>query len=627
MLLRLAALLVAAAAAAHGAEVELLTVVGRVTATDARVLVDAKVRTMTGRRMNDPIRAAVALVKLYEALDTPDRRPAPIEAAAEVTIGFPTVVKVAGLRAGVVYAGSVSAIGLDSVGDARAFEFRTMPSDRPPRLAVVSCNRYNEDRDARGFIDVAGAGPDVVYHIGDQVYTDRIERQCRATRDHCADYAKAYSLYRSFYWDAWTEANASAVLRGRSNVMVGDDHDVLSNLQALAYQDQKYKPFVAVGLLAHHLFQVQLTVDIPEAQLQEVHACLTGADPDRCSFSLAFGVLRSAPSYQRIQYGYIGDRPGAKTLDVVLLDTRFDRLLSYDRLHPLASDHLHSPVGMRQWLWLQRTLDGMAASWDAAAAGGGAPRHDVVVLSQVPLLFHAPFAARVAHGFEGEVYTSHPERAGQTGRVLETLWGFHARQRRHFRTSQTLLVGGDLHQYAEGEICPPNATVGCLNQVVTSGMTARSTSARSVHLMAFNLLTTLLGGSLPEGASPSHLVYTPNASAADFGRNALVVEAGRGALAASPLLLDGCAGDACWWDVNAWEKWLFVNFAAVGYSVLLGGWLLLVTVPKHRRMRRAFKQKQQAAGAPAAPAADKEGSPSTKDRRVPAKRKKARNVD
>lgn len=117
--------------------------------------------------------------------------------------------------------------------------FRLLPPDRPPRVALLSCNGIYEFKDkARRFDmwrrlrrEIEAGSVDVVVHAGDQVYADEVVKRyasaARTTKDGEALLRKLTEEYRRLYVERfWTMPDVAAVLNSRPNIMTWDDHDI-----------------------------------------------------------------------------------------------------------------------------------------------------------------------------------------------------------------------------------------------------------------------------------------------------------------------------------------------------------------------------------------------------------------
>ena len=119
---------------------------------------------------------------------------------------------------------------------------RLLPSDRPLRVALVSCNRASDETDEaqryalweRLHEQVERGRVDLIIHAGDQIYADALRRRYQSdTRNRGltpADAARVDALteeYRRLYVEEfWGAPEIAAVLDSCSSVMMWDDHEI-----------------------------------------------------------------------------------------------------------------------------------------------------------------------------------------------------------------------------------------------------------------------------------------------------------------------------------------------------------------------------------------------------------------
>ena len=117
-------------------------------------------------------------------------------------------------------------------------------------MNVLSCNRLVADGDGEFFpvLSAAWPPPDFNLHIGDRIYADSVadaardsaKRHGRPSPGH-TDYLRAY---REAYLTTWTNPDFSLLLRSASNILLADDHDIISNLNG-----EKWRPPTATASL------------------------------------------------------------------------------------------------------------------------------------------------------------------------------------------------------------------------------------------------------------------------------------------------------------------------------------------------------------------------------------------
>lgn len=110
--------------------------------------------------------------------------------------------------------------------------FRLLPTDRPVRVGVISCNGVHKvsraDRYAmwERLAEVVDAGEvDLLLHVGDQIYADALKE----THEVCAatgDVDELASAYREWTLNTWRAPQVARVLGACPSMMMWDDHDI-----------------------------------------------------------------------------------------------------------------------------------------------------------------------------------------------------------------------------------------------------------------------------------------------------------------------------------------------------------------------------------------------------------------
>lgn len=108
---------------------------------------------------------------------------------------------------------------------------------KPYRVGVVSCNGYKlEDpkfpKDWKAWKSLLGDHPDIVLHIGDQVYLDI--HACAFFKG-TINAEELHKRIRRHYHRVWKVKSTQELLRSRPNIMVPDDHDYRNNISLLPY--------------------------------------------------------------------------------------------------------------------------------------------------------------------------------------------------------------------------------------------------------------------------------------------------------------------------------------------------------------------------------------------------------
>eukprot|EP00051_Salpingoeca_urceolata_P017531 m.239724 g.239724 ORF g.239724 m.239724 type:complete len:590 (+) comp18981_c2_seq3:1959-3728(+) len=436
-----------------GARAAVLLVVGTVTDTSARVLHEALSPELVGSTLN--VRA-VATTRVKGADNDGSPNPGPVITLAARA----QVVQVEGLNPCSEYVVDFvqkldGSNDNDSDNVLGSVTFRTQgagPTGGCPAgedgqgdhwsFVAVSCDRHADFPYDTGFKSVLATrvntapGIDLMVHLGDQIYADRLVKRFRN-----ASFEDSLEAFRDLYRTGWGTAAMSAILRRGSHWMVPDDHDVMNALQP-GTVDTDLGTYTAAGLRAVLEYQIQLNVDI--APLPEQGEAVSPT-----------AIAESMPPLWRFS------RRGSTAL--ALLDTRFQR--------SFASDYDAQLTGSKQLQEFQSTLHMWSQDPTVKA---------VVVFSSIPLFFPSPTLAVVADVAEGDKYGLHPHNVNNTIALLDATVAVKQAGK------HVLLVGGDTHMYSDEEVClQTESGTTCLDSVVSSGLTIGSSTLDSVILTLY----------------------------------------------------------------------------------------------------------------------------------------------
>ncbi|GLD92443.1 hypothetical protein PINS_up000976 [Pythium insidiosum] len=349
----------------------------------------------------------------------------------------------------------------------------------PQRVLVASCDRFVDDRDDALWLRLADdmerhrdthVG---MAHIGDQVYVDSgavqvvpvplelLNRPIESLRTHYE--AVVVNAFRAVYRETFGRRVLQRVLRQGAHWMIPDDHEVLNNLNRAAVArvfaprgsrepDDVYAQ--RLGLQLHYRAGLQT---IYEFQYQ-LRRDVSWSDVDFLRDAYA-DILTTYPLHFAVEM---------PPLQLYFLDVRFDPSVAES-----VVDGKERLVSTSQLQEVRRQLE----QWHESANGS-----HLVVLASVPLFFHSPLTADIAYRVEKEVYPGHVATQDAQQELLDVLTSANLTLR--------LLVGGDVHMLAHTQICLPSSL--CLDQLVTSGVTRRSTAIEDAKLLPFYLLLTRL---------------------------------------------------------------------------------------------------------------------------------------
>ncbi|MBI2839436.1 MAG: alkaline phosphatase family protein [Acidobacteria bacterium] len=313
---------------------------------------------------------------------------------------------------------------------------RLPPTDRPPRVALVSCNgafNYAPEDPRRNALwralgqEIRQGKVDLVIHCGDQIYADPIwewhdsdPRNRGLSPQSNTRIENLKSEYRRWYFMTWIDPDVAEVLSSVPNIMTWDDHDIYDGYGSHDDDDQPTE---------RAFFEAARAVFL---EFQASH----GTKPLEASSSLTGFV-----------HGELG---------ILLLDTRTNRM------------------------WNASTVLGEAqltalAHWLANAP----PLKHLYVVSSIPIV-HARVAGSVKllDLVPGEVpieddlrdaWTA-PNNTHECHRLMKRLFVY---QDRHPETQVTVL-SGDVHVGAVGELRASLPSMsshpGRIYQVTASGI-------------------------------------------------------------------------------------------------------------------------------------------------------------
>lgn len=275
--------------------------------------------------------------------------------------------------------------------------------------------------------------------------------------------------------------------------------------------------------------------------LPDDHEVLNNLDTHRPARFATF-VRAAKQAFFEYQYALYGDCPSfdvaqcplfrlhqlSPGLSLLLLDTRFERAF-------VANDE--SLLGPRQWDF----LGVLPVTSDA-----------VIVASSVPLMAMNQFLCWVAEVYDDEYYPlagSRPLFGSDVIRVLDMATS---------RFNSSVLIGGDFHHYARSSI-----NNGLVTQLVTSGMTSGSTTARSPAGALLFWAASLFPASLG-----SYRVSAP--SDIFLGKNFVVLDYSSGVMKIEPHFETGLTGSA------ARMQWLVANVKLWHYASAIFGMVVMV---------------------------------------------------
>ena len=390
------------------AKMTLGPVIGKVTDTTARVLVEADGGAQVTCTLTGP--------------DVPA-----IEQKKKLPKNRPTVFSFTGLQPSTPY--SVTLDGLTAPRVGRVITLATDP-DRL-NLAVVSCNNTPRRGETELWQDlfqryVATGDVQLVLHVGDQVYGDRafegalrvLDGKPKAT---ASQKRKILELYRQLYRWAWNHPPTRAVLATVPNLMIWDDHEIRDDWGSRSSDKSVGTPEYLIGTLARRVYR--------EYQRQLWDDFDTDADPP----------TEELEHHEHV-WGPIG---------VLFVDQRGGRSFAYDPARPY--------LGTTQWDSITKSL----------TTGPLSRVRALIVVTSVPLVYLGTTTSSLGSVVVNDLcdhWAFGPHQKEQI-EMLRTLrqWKESAMDR------DLMVVAGDVHIGGETEIRHNGHPV--FRQLISSGIT------------------------------------------------------------------------------------------------------------------------------------------------------------
>ncbi|KAL3660620.1 hypothetical protein V7S43_014376 [Phytophthora oleae] len=468
----------------------LLLVVGDVTSSSARILYD-QVPSLASK-LHIQVHKTMATTTNELAGSTADKT---LEVALSEAAKHPQMIELRDLEPGRRY---VVQFEVDEPKERASIRFHTASETKASRtrVLVVSCDRFVDDHDdvlmKRIAEDVErhddASGTSSVHfgmaHIGDQIYADAGEmsiavaplplKEMADIKKRRARFDAVLEQFRGIYRETFGRKAAQRVLRVGAHWMLPDDHEIINNFnfelvqkafegpKNLLLSETERERLAALqlhcraGLKAYYEFQYQLYKEFPFDNVDFLEDDLGD-------------ILRIYPVHFAVEL---------QQLKLLFLDVRFERSFfdasQEENLPKLVSDEQ------------RKFLDGKLQAWsndDQSVA---------VVFSSMPLFFQSAFSAAIAHVVEHETYPGMAEQRPGLEDLFQ-IFQVYNKQKQHAPPLVRLLVGGDLHMLAHSRVCGTEATnSGCLDQLITSGVTNGSTSIQDSKLIPYYYMITQL---------------------------------------------------------------------------------------------------------------------------------------
>lgn len=305
---------------------------------------------------------------------------------------------------------------------------------------LASCNRVMEDQDTLMFEEIYAIknpeNPIAMIHMGDQVYCDNWVKHVQKTSVNQTiswDFDMVLEGFRDCYRKTWGIPHIQQVLRSGMNIMIPDDHETINNVSPdhLSNSSSIDHLIVYAGIRAFQEYQQILFEDIP---------------------NLSDRVFKSFISFQQLN----------AHANFMILDLRYERAFRFDQNVPL--------FGKKQWEKIKGNLE--RASED--------PSKNIYMFSNMPVVLIPKLFAEIAYWFEKDMLSTHPAVFQDTNNLLKLICSSN---------SNITIFGGDVHIFSDSKIIPTKRSkCKYIRQIITSGLTKKSTVINSSHLFIFDFL-------------------------------------------------------------------------------------------------------------------------------------------
>ena len=188
------------------------------------------------------------------------------------------------------------------------------------KFATVSCNdnNSNTNKDINLWKHLGGRNPDIIFHTGDQIYSDNIfDNSIGYESDGTCNCGEIYSEYANLYRTAYGEASQGQVMRNCINIMMINSHDISrtfgSHYSFHNKSNPYFTPYYTEGMKAYLNYQHQLHTDLTQnidTSDDDGYELLTTVIDDYDNI-----IQNNAPIYYNINYG---------KYCIIVLDERHD---------------------------------------------------------------------------------------------------------------------------------------------------------------------------------------------------------------------------------------------------------------------------------------------------------------
>jgi phosphodiesterase/alkaline phosphatase D-like protein len=302
---------------------------------------------------------------------------------------------------------------------------------------LASCNRVIEDQDTLMVEKIAKikseVNPITMIHLGDQVYCDNAVKYIRNTHQNGSvlwDFENVVEQFRNCYRSTWGIEEMQKILRNGMNIMIPDDHETINNVAPEHLENSSHIDYLIVnaGVKVYQEYQQALYDDVDNTGEQK---------------------WKSFVTYESLN----------SNTDMMFIDLRYERAYLFDPEAPL--------FGKNQWNFIESRLSQQNVK-------------NLFIFSNMPVVLIPKLFAELAYWFEKDMLSTHPSVFEDTSKFLRLICSSGI---------NVTVFAGDVHIFSDSRIIP-NMQSKCshIRQIISSGLTKKSTVLKSWHLFLFDFL-------------------------------------------------------------------------------------------------------------------------------------------
>lgn len=302
--------------------------------------------------------------------------------------------------------------------------------DKSLKFVSVSCNN-NNNKDIDLWKHLNKRDPDIVLHIGNQIYSDHIYGE---------DRENIYIEYAKLYRESYGDISQGMVMRNCLNIMILNSHDISSGFGSNFTFQNKKNPYFAryyiAGMKAYLDYQHQLHTDIlvsTSIKNKDGFEMLTSNDD-------YYDIIHNGNQiYYSINYG---------KYCIIVLDERH------------CNYHHNEVLTEKQLKWINNILDDTT-------------KNNVIIVSPIPIgnLNKAESAIIGITSYEGSDELLHPYNHDNTVKLLNIL--------NTYNDKDYVLFSGNIRKTFINKILTKDKSLE-IEQLVSSGISSKPSGYDSV---------------------------------------------------------------------------------------------------------------------------------------------------